>query len=173
MSLGACWLCSGFVNLEIDNLNPFASWSVWKLSSLNPYLVASWKASSSEINNLLDKNQVIQENVNINILRMHTHVFLEDPWIHWPDKQDELIWKAPIALGVSELAHLELKLCGPISDLKRMSNNCSRSGVQITMLRYTKLKFQNTIEQNWTNSNALEQNSDQFQRSNCGCFSGF
>ena len=43
-----------------------------------------------------------------------THIFLEDPWTHWPDKQDELIRKAPLALGVSEFAHLELELCGPI-----------------------------------------------------------
>ena len=65
--------------------------------------------------NLQDVNRVNQENVNINISRMHhdTHIFLEDPWTHWPDKQDELIRKAPIALGMSELAHLELKL-GPI-----------------------------------------------------------
>ena len=68
------------------------------------------------MNNLQDENRVNQENVYINISRMHhdTHIFLEDPWTHWPDKQDELIRKAPIALGVSELAHLELKLCGPI-----------------------------------------------------------
>ena len=54
--------------------------------------------------------------MSTNISRMHhdTHIILEDPWTHWPDKQDEIIKKAPIALGVSALAHLELELCGPI-----------------------------------------------------------
>ena len=48
-----CWAgwsfqcCPRFFALEIDDLNPFASSSAWE-SSLNPYLITSWKASRAE-----------------------------------------------------------------------------------------------------------------------------
>ena len=74
-----------------------------------------------------------------------THIFLEDPWTHWPDKQDEIIRKVPIALGVSELAHLELKTLWSHSDLKRFFFNCSRSGVQYYNL---KQKRKQNLQQN-------------------------
>ena len=45
--------------IEIDDLNPFAS-SAWK-SSLNTYLITSWKASRAEINILQNENRVNQE----------------------------------------------------------------------------------------------------------------
>ena len=55
-----CWFCSRFATLEIDDLNPFASSSAWK-SSLNTYLITSWKASRAEINNLQNENLVIKK----------------------------------------------------------------------------------------------------------------
>ena len=46
-------------------------------------------------------------NVNRNISRARddTHIFLEDPWSHWPTGQGKLNRKAQIALGETERAH--------------------------------------------------------------------
>ena len=51
--------------------------------------------------------------------RDDAHIFLEDPWIHWPNKQGKLNRKAPIALGEAELAYRHsnsskfIDFCGP------------------------------------------------------------
>ena len=34
-----------------------------------------------------------------------THIFLEDPWSHWPTGKGKLNRKAQVALGEAELAH--------------------------------------------------------------------
>ena len=46
-------------------------------------------------------------NVNRNISRARddTHIFLGDPWSHWPTGQGKLNRKAQVALGEAEVAH--------------------------------------------------------------------
>ena len=43
---------------------------------------------------------------NISRARDDTHIFLEDPWTHWPAGQGKLNRKAKIALGEAEAAEL-------------------------------------------------------------------
>ena len=78
-------------------------------------------------------------------MRAHddTHVFFEDPWTHWHNKQGKSNKKAPLALGETELAHRHTNFSKlidfvfpkriAVKSFSALFYNCSSSGVQVTM----------------------------------------